>query len=360
MHSHALLVYDGRVRRFLLLHFAIFLFIQLSLVSFIPPAQAVTPTPLPCPSLTGTTPSPPTDQNEITLNFNNNGLSATYSVRIDSDNNKIFRVRGNSVIIGSYGLGAHSVDILVDVAGGTPPNCPKGSFTVIPAPTGVATPTPIPPTPTPSPVLIPTPTPNIAHCPICDIDYHWVTDHCERFGNARDMKNAKSYRDCSTTTNKCFPGCGCDGNVCLNVPTKPPPTGKPTPTIPSPLPPCKEWRDQNGNKIEPTPKDTEEAKKNNAQCAVFSTGLGIDISTDPVGFIKSIFSVLLSISGGIALILIIYSGYQIMLSQGNAEKVEGAKETLTSAIIGLLFIIFSLVLLQTIGVDILRIPGFEP
>jgi uncharacterized membrane protein YqhA len=66
----------------------------------------------------------------------------------------------------------------------------------------------------------------------------------------------------------------------------------------------------------------------------------------------------LGISGGIALILIIISGYKFMVSQGNPEATKAATEQLTSAIIGLLFIIFSFVILQIVGVNILRIPGF--
>ena len=47
-----------------------------------------------------------------------------------------------------------------------------------------------------------------------------------------------------------------------------------------------------------------------------------------------------------------------MTSQGNPEAVKAATEQLTSAIIGLLFIILSFVILEIIGVDILKIPGF--
>lgn len=92
---------------------------------------------------------------------------------------------------------------------------------------------------------------------------------------------------------------------------------------------------------------------------VCKTAIG-DISTDPKEFVQSIFGIILSLSGGIALIIIIISGYTLMTSQGNPEKIQGAKETLTSAIVGLLFIIFSLVILQVVGYDILRIPGFSP
>lgn len=93
-------------------------------------------------------------------------------------------------------------------------------------------------------------------------------------------------------------------------------------------------------------------------CKTISTAIG-DINTDPAGFIKFIFGLILGLSGGIALILIIISGYKFMASRGNPEALQGAQEQLTSAIIGLLFIIFSLVILQIIGVDILKIPGFR-
>ncbi len=86
------------------------------------------------------------------------------------------------------------------------------------------------------------------------------------------------------------------------------------------------------------------------------TALG-PIPTTVEGFIKSIFGIILSISGGIAVLLIIISGYKLTVSQGNPDKVKEAQEQLTAAIIGLLFVIFSLVILETIGVDILGLPG---
>jgi hypothetical protein len=95
-------------------------------------------------------------------------------------------------------------------------------------------------------------------------------------------------------------------------------------------------------------------------CEKVSTGLGIDINVSPEGFVKSFFGILLSISGGIALLLIIISGYKLIASRGNPERVTEAKDRFTSAIIGLLFIVFSLVILQIIGVDILHMPGLSP
>jgi len=93
-------------------------------------------------------------------------------------------------------------------------------------------------------------------------------------------------------------------------------------------------------------------------CLAFQTSLGT-IPTNAGGFIKSTFGVLLAASGGIALLLIMRAGYKIMTSQGNPEAIKEGRDRLIAAIVGLLFLIFALVFLQLIGVDILRIPGFQ-
>ncbi len=93
---------------------------------------------------------------------------------------------------------------------------------------------------------------------------------------------------------------------------------------------------------------------NNLQC---QTALGI-IPTQPAAFIAQMLVIILSFAGGIAVLLILNSGYHIMMSQGNPDKLQEAREGLTSALVGLLFIIFSVAILQLIAVNILRIPGF--
>jgi hypothetical protein len=91
-----------------------------------------------------------------------------------------------------------------------------------------------------------------------------------------------------------------------------------------------------------------------------NTGLGIKIGANTRDFPKALFGIILSISGGIALVLVIISSYRIMTSFGNPDKLKAAREQLISAVIGLLFIIFSVVILEIIGVEIIRIPGFTP
>lgn len=107
----------------------------------------------------------------------------------------------------------------------------------------------------------------------------------------------------------------------------------------------------------PPPPCTPEDPATYVKCVSVDTGLGT-IDTTPQGFVKTIFQLVLVIAGFGAVIILIYSGYILMTSEGNKERIAAARETITSAILGLLFIIFSIVILEIIGVDILRIPGF--
>ncbi|MBI5045247.1 MAG: hypothetical protein HZC02_04935, partial [Candidatus Levybacteria bacterium] len=91
-------------------------------------------------------------------------------------------------------------------------------------------------------------------------------------------------------------------------------------------------------------------------CTEYASSIG-NIPTEATAFVGKFFAILLSISGGIILLLLIYSGYQIITSQGVPEKIKEARERITSAIVGLLFLVLSLVILQVIGVDLLKIPG---
>lgn len=83
------------------------------------------------------------------------------------------------------------------------------------------------------------------------------------------------------------------------------------------------------------------------------------IPTTPAGFVGQILSFGLGIAGGIAFLLILSGGFQILTSAGNPEQLNAGKELIGSAIAGLLMIIFSVFLLRFIGVDVLRIPGFS-
>lgn len=82
------------------------------------------------------------------------------------------------------------------------------------------------------------------------------------------------------------------------------------------------------------------------------------IKTDPVSIAQQFITLGLGIAGGVSLISTLVGGFMLTTSQGDPTKANEAKEIITSAIIGLLFVIFSVAILQFIGVSVLRIPGF--
>lgn len=82
------------------------------------------------------------------------------------------------------------------------------------------------------------------------------------------------------------------------------------------------------------------------------------IAQSPQALVGKLINIGIGISGGIALIIILASAFSLTVSQGDVKKTSDAKEWLTAAIIGLLFIIFSVSILEFIGESVLRIPGF--
>lgn len=94
-------------------------------------------------------------------------------------------------------------------------------------------------------------------------------------------------------------------------------------------------------------------------CKAFNVALLGKIQLEPLPFIKSLYTLVLSIAGLAAVVIIIRAGYKLMYSRGDKEMITDARSQITSAIIGLLFIIFAYVILSIIGVDILKIPGFS-
>ncbi len=75
-------------------------------------------------------------------------------------------------------------------------------------------------------------------------------------------------------------------------------------------------------------------------------------------FVQTLLNIGFGMAGGIAFLLILYGGFQIIVSAGNPEKLNEAREIVTAAIVGLLFVLFSVFILRFIGVDVLQLPGF--
>lgn len=82
------------------------------------------------------------------------------------------------------------------------------------------------------------------------------------------------------------------------------------------------------------------------------------IPTDAGGMVEVIVRIGLLIGGGTATLIILAGSFMLSISQGDPKKTTEAKEMITAAVIGLIFIVFSISILQLIGVQILQIPEF--
>lgn len=63
----------------------------------------------------------------------------------------------------------------------------------------------------------------------------------------------------------------------------------------------------------------------------------------------------IGVAGGFAFLLIVVSGFQIITSSGDPQRLEAGKELLTSAVAGLLLLVFGVFILRLIGVNIFSI-----
>lgn len=87
------------------------------------------------------------------------------------------------------------------------------------------------------------------------------------------------------------------------------------------------------------------------------TALGC-LPTDPKTFVNIAVPWAIYLGAGVAFLLGVFGAIIIVLSAGNPEKMQAGKELITSAIMGLLIIVFAIFLLKFIGVNILGL--FQP
>lgn len=92
------------------------------------------------------------------------------------------------------------------------------------------------------------------------------------------------------------------------------------------------------------------------------TGINTAIGCIPINntnaLVNFILGWALGIAGGIAFLLILVAGFQITTSRGDPNRLKAGQELLTSAIAGLVLLIFSIFILRVIGFNILGITAF--
>jgi len=80
------------------------------------------------------------------------------------------------------------------------------------------------------------------------------------------------------------------------------------------------------------------------------------IDTNTGAFVKKIISIVVGVSGGLAFLSFLYGSGMVLVSSGNPERIKSGKDILTSSLLGIILIVFSILILKIVGYDILKIP----
>lgn len=99
-------------------------------------------------------------------------------------------------------------------------------------------------------------------------------------------------------------------------------------------------------------------------CITSGTSVGFDNKDGDVGgassFVQALLNVIFSLSGGLAFLYLMYGGFIILTSQADPEKLNYGRRLVTGSIVGLVFTVGSVFMVNLIGSGILHIPGFKP
>ncbi len=109
--------------------------------------------------------------------------------------------------------------------------------------------------------------------------------------------------------------------------------------------------------------DTSSTDLGGITCGTDDKGIETAIGCIPVlgstnEFLSSVLRWAVGVGSGIAFLLMLYAGFMIMTAAGNPERIKAGQELLTSAVAGLILLIFSVFILRFIGVDILGLDAF--
>jgi len=167
----------------------------------------------------------------------------------------------------------------------------------------------------------------------CNSGLTCTSGRCQQPG-ATPFSPPPSSATCGGVTQPCCSGSSCDAGLSCT-------SGMCLTSNPAPMP---------GNAGE-SPTCNYGGGTNNG----INTAIGCIPITDTNAFIGFILKWAIGIGGGIAFLLIIYAGFMIMTSSGNPERLKAGQELLTSAIAGIIMLIFSVFILRVIGINILGI-----
>lgn len=92
-------------------------------------------------------------------------------------------------------------------------------------------------------------------------------------------------------------------------------------------------------------------------CIKTDTGGGFSGEKGAPSFVQAMLNVIFSLSGGAALLYLMYGGFIILTSRADPERLNYGKRLIYGAVIGLLFTLGSVFIVNLIGSGILHIPG---
>lgn len=78
----------------------------------------------------------------------------------------------------------------------------------------------------------------------------------------------------------------------------------------------------------------------------------VEIPDGLIPILLAVFEILLRVGGLVAIGFIIFAGFQLILAQGESERVKGARSTLVNALIGLTITIFATAIVNVIARNI--------
>jgi hypothetical protein len=78
----------------------------------------------------------------------------------------------------------------------------------------------------------------------------------------------------------------------------------------------------------------------------------ISIPESIIPILMAIFEILLYIGGVVAVVFVIYGGIQYIISQGEPDRIRGARTTIINALVGLVIVILSTAIVNLIARNI--------
>ena len=92
-------------------------------------------------------------------------------------------------------------------------------------------------------------------------------------------------------------------------------------------------------------------------CIKTDTGVGFSDQKGAPSFVQAMLNVVFSLAGGAAFLYLMYGGFIILTSRADPERLNYGKRLIYGSIIGLLFTLGSVFIVNLIGSGILHIPG---